>query len=37
MFSLNKPFAKVVNETKSPTIGVKLLNALTTTFIAMIS
>ena len=37
IFSLNKPFAKVIKETKSPTIGVKLWNASMTTFIAMCS
>jgi hypothetical protein len=37
IFSLNELFAKVAKETKSPTIGVKLLNAWTATFIAMFS
>jgi hypothetical protein len=34
IFSLNEPYMKVSKETKSPTIGMKLLNALTKTFIA---
>ncbi len=34
IFLLSEPYTKVSKETKSPTIGMKLLNALTTTFIA---
>ncbi len=34
IFSLNEPYTKVSKETKLPTIGIKLLIELTTTFIA---